>query len=62
MNYRKNKNTDFCKQLEEILDVTSIQNYIPLLALSESWVRTGYMEDPDCRFSSGSVLGWPISF
>jgi len=30
MNYRKNKNTSFCKQLEENLDVESIQNYIPL--------------------------------
>jgi len=30
MNYRKNKNTSFCKQLEEYLDVESIQNYIPL--------------------------------
>lgn len=30
MNYRKNKNTSFCKQLEECLDVESIQNYIPL--------------------------------
>jgi len=30
MNYRKNKNTTFCKELEEHLDVTAIQNYIPL--------------------------------
>jgi hypothetical protein len=30
MNYRKNKNTTFCKQLEEHLEVDAIQNYIPL--------------------------------
>jgi hypothetical protein len=30
MNYRKNKNTSFCEQLEEYLDVESVQNYIPL--------------------------------
>lgn len=30
MNYRKNKNSSFCKQLEECLDVESIQNFIPL--------------------------------
>lgn len=30
MNYRKNKNTSFCKQLEEYLDVENVQNYIPL--------------------------------
>ncbi len=30
MNYRKNKNASFLKQLEEILDVENVQNYIPL--------------------------------
>ena len=30
MNYRKNKNTTFCKQLEECLDVENVQNFIPL--------------------------------
>ena len=30
MNYRKNKNASFLKQLEEILDVEGVQNYIPL--------------------------------
>ena len=30
MNYRKNKNSSFCKQLEECLDVENVQNFIPL--------------------------------
>lgn len=30
MNYRKNKNASFLKQVEDILDVTALQNYIPL--------------------------------
>ena len=30
MNYRKNKNTTFLKQLEEQLSVSKLQNYIPL--------------------------------
>lgn len=30
MNYRKNKNTSFCKHLEELIDVEKVQNYIPL--------------------------------
>jgi hypothetical protein len=30
MNYRKNKNTSFCKHLEEVIEVEQVQNYIPL--------------------------------
>jgi fructose-1,6-bisphosphatase len=30
MNYRKNKNASFSKQLEELLEIDATQNYIPL--------------------------------